>query len=308
MIGVINLLKEPGYTSHDVVAKLRRLLGMGRIGHGGTLDPGAAGVLPILVGRATKLMPYLVERPKSYRAEMTLGIATDTQDAAGKTVSVNTDFSIAPTRLGDVLAGFLGNIEQIPPMASAVQVKGKRLYELSRAGKEIPREPRPVVIHELHVVAIFPKDTQILTAGTRILFDVVCSKGTYIRTLIHDIGEKLGCGAHMSFLVRTGVGPFELARSHTFDEIAQAVRSNRLREVLQEADDAVDHLPEIVVSPADVFRLRQGQPLLLPSTSIPSRAGQDFPPTVRVKEPEEGLICIGHWEERKKTLRPIRVL
>jgi len=268
--GVINLLKPPGITSHDAVAKLRRMLGQRRIGHGGTLDPGAAGVLPILVGQATKLMPFVSAMTKSYRAEMTLGIVTDTQDASGATVSVSESFSLPPARLGDAMAAFLGTVEQVPPMVSAVKSDGRRLYELAREGKVVERAPRRVEIYEMHVVAVLPRDTERLVIGTRVIFDVVCSKGTYIRTLCHDIGQRLGCGAHMSFLVRTRVGPYTLDQSWTFDEIERAMRHGRL--------------PDVILEPRD----RGGPPAPLPGDR---RGGE--PAEARAKDPGGGAPALG---------------
>lgn len=304
--GVINLLKPPGITSHDAVAKLRRILGERHIGHGGTLDPGAAGVLPILVGRATKLMPFVSEHRKSYRAEMTLGIVTDTQDAAGATLEVSESFSLPPKALGDAMATFLGPIEQVPPMMSALKRDGKRLYELAREGRVIEREARRVEIYEMHVVAVLPSDTTRLITGTRVIFDVVCSKGTYIRTLCHDIGRRLGCGAHMSFLVRTRVGPYALEESHTFDEIEAAVREGRIDRILHSPDSAVQHLPCYRASAEEARRLRHGQPIAVQAQRLSGEL--DPSNVVRVVEESAGLVCIGILDRAAGSVAPIRVL
>ncbi|MBO2520362.1 MAG: tRNA pseudouridine(55) synthase TruB [Firmicutes bacterium] len=304
--GVINLLKPPGITSHDAVAKLRRMLGQRRIGHGGTLDPGAAGVLPILVGQATKLMPFVSAMTKSYRAEMTLGIVTDTQDASGATVSVSESFSLPPARLGDAMAAFLGTVEQVPPMVSAVKSDGRRLYELAREGKVVERAPRRVEIYEMHVVAVLPRDTERLVIGTRVIFDVVCSKGTYIRTLCHDIGQRLGCGAHMSFLVRTRVGPYTLDQSWTFDEIERAMRHGRLPDVILSPETAVAHLPRYPVTGEEASRLRHGQKIRAEARRLSGELGPSG--LVRVVQEGAGLVCIGAVDAEAGLLSPVRVL
>lgn len=304
--GILNVLKAPGPSSHDVVARLRRILGMRQIGHGGTLDPGAAGVLPILVGRATKLSSYLLEHPKAYRAEMTLGIATDTQDASGKTLSVATDLSVPPAALGDAMAGFLGEIEQIPPMASALKHQGRRLYELAREGRSVERAPRSIHIHSLHVRAVFPTDTERLLPGTRVLFDVSCSRGTYVRTLCHDIGERLGLGAHMSFLVRTAVGPFRLEESHTLDEIAARMAGGELESILLPMESALSHLPRVLVPREEADRLRAGQ--ALPKAAAHGAEAVPAGALVRVAVEGEGLVCVGRLDASGRTVQPVRVV
>lgn len=304
--GILNVLKAPGPSSHDLVARLRRLLGMRQIGHGGTLDPGAAGVLPILVGRATKLSSFLIEQPKVYRAEMTLGIATDTQDASGKTLSIASGDSVPPSALGDAMAAFLGEIEQIPPMASALKHQGRRLYELAREGQSIERAPRPVKIYSLRIRAVFPSDTERLVAGTRVLFDVACSKGTYVRTLCHDIGERLGLGAHMSFLVRTAVGPYRLEESHTLDEIASRKDEGELEAILLPMESAVSHLPRLVVDSGDADRLRAGQ--ALPKGATDGADGIRPGALVRVAVEGEGLVCVARLDDSGRAVRPVRVV
>lgn len=306
LAAVINLLKPPGISSHDAVARMRRILGERRIGHGGTLDPGAAGVLPILVGPATKLMPFVVGQSKAYRAEMTLGIVTDTQDAAGETLNVSESFSLPPVALGDAMAAFLGEIEQVPPMASAIRKDGKRLYELAREGREVERPPRTVHIHEMHVKAVLPRGTTRLVTGTRVLFDVVCSKGTYVRTLCHDIGERLGCGAHMSFLVRTRVGPYTLETSRTFQEIEAALAEGNEGELLLDPESAVEHLARYLASAEEAARLRQGQSISVRPGRFEGEPGPDG--VIRVSQEGWGLVCIGRLEPGTKRIAPIRVI
>ena len=192
MHGVLNILKPPGMTSHDVVVAARRILGIKRIGHTGTLDPAAAGVLPLCVGRAARLVEFLQEQDKVYRG-ITLGIVTDTQDGTGKIIRETDDFAISREELIEASRRLQGPIEQLPPMTSAVRVKGERLYELARRGQEVARKPRQIHIYSWH---FFPKQGS-LTKNSRVMFDIHCSKGTYVRTAVHDLGELLGCGAHL---------------------------------------------------------------------------------------------------------------
>lgn len=260
MNGIINVLKPPGMSSHQVVAHLRRLLNTKRIGHGGTLDPGASGVLPILVGSATRLSDYLLDYDKTYVAELTLGIATDTQDASGETTGLNTDFQITPLQLADVLASFQGSIWQTPPMASAVRVGGKRLYELQRQGISVERPPRQVQVHSINIMAIWHEGDS-LGFGTRVLLRIACSKGTYIRTLGHDIGEKLGVGAHVSFLTRVSSGPFHSEQAHTLEEIAQLASEDNLAFLLP-MQAALPHWVQVKVHPLVEERIKNGNYIL----------------------------------------------
>jgi tRNA pseudouridine55 synthase len=255
--GIINLLKPAGMTSHQAVSAIRRLVGQKQVGHGGTLDPGACGVLPIYIGKATRIISY-VPGAKSYRAEMTLGIATTTQDPAGETTDVADALSISPNQLGSAFAKFMGEVWQTPPMVSAVRVEGQRLYELARQGIEVERKPRLIRIYQLHIRKVWPDDVDMLVLGSRVLFDVECSAGTYIRTLCVDIGKELGCPAHMSFLVRTQAGPFSLAHATTFAELYQAVTSNRLSEYVLGPEVALEHMPKLTVNEVNRQRVLHG--------------------------------------------------
>ncbi|UWG98535.1 tRNA pseudouridine(55) synthase TruB [Dehalobacter sp. DCM] len=225
MDGIINVLKPIGMTSTDVVRWLTRKTKEKKAGHIGTLDPGAAGILPICLGKATRLAEYHTAQNKSYRAEITLGISTDTQDAFGQEVS-RVIPQVTKEAFTATLEKFLGAIEQEPPMYSAVRKDGKHLYEYARQGIEFTREKRQVTIHSLKLIEwyedIFP----------RALFDIDCSKGTYIRTLCLDIGNELGCGAHMSFLLRLDAGKFTLDNSYTLEEIARCLAAGDERFLL----------------------------------------------------------------------------
>lgn len=214
MDGILNLLKPPGMTSHDVVGFVRRTLQTKKVGHTGTLDPGVAGVLPICVGKATRLAEYIAGDDKAYRAEITFGLATDTQDSFGEVTAEADASHLTRGDLAYVLPRFQGEIMQVPPMVSAVKVNGKKLYELAREGVEIEREARPVTIHKLQLLDFRPGPRPVA------FVDVVCSKGTYIRTLAVDIGAALNLPAHMSHLVRTRSGPFTLADAATLEDLA----------------------------------------------------------------------------------------
>jgi len=261
MNGLIILLKVPGMTSHDATSAVRRLCGGVKAGHAGTLDPGAAGVLPVLLGKGTRLLPYLPEE-KSYRVEMTLGIVTDTGDAAGDTVAVN-ETAVTAKQLAEAFAAHLGAIWQEPPMTSAVRIGGRRLYELARRGEEIDRPLRQVFIKEMHIRSAWPKNVDIFGMGARVLFDVTCSSGTYIRTLCADIGKALGCGAHMSFLLRTAAAGFRLEQAVTLEELSAAAEERRLHKYLIPLDGALQHYPQVRLNTAMAEDLRCGRPLYL---------------------------------------------
>ncbi|WP_026476051.1 tRNA pseudouridine(55) synthase TruB [Alkaliphilus transvaalensis] len=234
MNGIINILKPPGMTSHDVVSLVRRKANMKKVGHTGTLDPNAAGVLPICLGQGTKVSQFLLDSNKKYRAELTLGIETDTQDRYG-TILCEKAVSSSREEIAQVIMGFVGEYDQIPPMYSALKRDGKKLYELAREGIEIEREPRRIKIHDINILKI---------EGNKVLFDVTCSKGTYIRTLCKDIGDQLGCGGMMSFLLRTATGNFHLSTAITIDELKD---HDRLEEALYPVDYPLDEIPKVVV-------------------------------------------------------------
>ena len=261
MNGIVNVLKPPGMSSHQVVSFLRRTLKLKKIGHAGTLDPGASGVLPLMVGSATRLSNYLMSDQKTYVTEVTLGISTSSQDASGETLDLKTDFYLTPTELADALAELHGTIWQTPPMASAIRVDGTRLYELERQGITIPREPRQVQVHSINIMAIWSEEEGKIGFGTRILLRVTCSKGTYIRTLCHDLGEKLGVGAHMSFLTRTASGPYGSHQADTLEEIASYVEQGDFRFLLPMNTALTDWI-QVKVHPLVHDRIKHGNFIL----------------------------------------------
>lgn len=211
MDGIFNVLKPPGMTSHDVVGALRKILHMKKIGHGGTLDPLAAGVLPVFTGMTTRFLEYAAHEEKSYRAELTFGFQTDTGDTEGTVIAESPVRDLTAEEIEAALASFRGEGTQIPPMYSAISVGGTKLYKLARQGIEVKREPRPITLYELEKVDY---------TGKTLVFDVTCSKGTFIRTLCEDLAAKLGMKGTMSFLLRRRAGVFRLEDAHTLQEIA----------------------------------------------------------------------------------------
>ncbi len=298
MVGIINLCKPAGMTSHDAVNAVRRLCGQRRVGHGGTLDPGACGVLPIFLGWATRLLPY-IESCKAYRAEMTLGIDTDTQDAAGVPLTER-NCAVTPQQLTATFAALHGEIEQVPPMTSAVRVGGRRLYELARTGQDIPRPARRVQIYALHIRHIWPEDAGRLGPGTRVLFDVECSAGTYVRTLCADIGAQLGCGAHMSFLVRTQAAGCYLAKAATLEELSDAAADGRLAEMLLPPEHVLQHLSAVSIDQAAAEMVRSGR-------SFPTKLPAGEHPCWRVHDETGRLLALAKPAAAAGWLQPIRV-
>jgi tRNA pseudouridine55 synthase len=266
MDGIINIIKPPGMTSFDVVAHLRGLLGTRKIGHAGTLDPLAVGVLPVCVGKATRAIEFLMDKDKHYRAELTLGIITDTQDSAGEVLSIAkpvcTDEEIIVS-----INSFIGIYNQLPPMYSALKVDGKRLYELARTGVEVERQRRTVEIYSADVLRIDRSE------GVKVLIDVNCSKGTYIRTLCADIGERLGCGGHMSFLLRKRAGPFEIDDAYTLEELAKKRRDGTIQAALLGVDKVFGNMPCYTLDVNSEKKFSNGMSIPVPDGSFPDNSG-----------------------------------
>lgn len=250
MNGILCVNKPQDFTSFDVVAKLRGILQMKRLGHGGTLDPMATGVLPVFVGNATKACDIMPDNTKSYRAGFRLGESTDTQDITGKLLA-ECDKCIGREELCGIIPEFTGKIMQLPPMYSAVQVNGRRLYELARKGIEVEREAREIEVSEL-VLEEYDEEKR---EG---ILSISCSKGTYIRTIISDIGDRLGCGGIMTSLVRTSSGGFSLSDCHTFEEIQQARDEDRLSELILPVERVFEKLPKLRLGEAQTRMYRNG--------------------------------------------------
>lgn len=262
MDGILAVWKPEGWTSHDVVAKARRLLRLKRIGHAGTLDPMVTGVLPLCLGRSTRVVEYVQERPKAYEAVLKLGISTDTEDMTGKVLEQSPVRALSREEIEEVLSRFRGTIDQVPPMYSAVKVDGKRLYELAREGKQVERKSRQVTIHEITL-----NDTKFDLEQPEITFSVVCSKGTYIRTLCVDIGKALGLPATMAKLVRTMSGGITAESCLTLDQIQELMESGQLSDKLIPADQGIDHMPSATVGEETTRRALLGQKLALSAAS-----------------------------------------
>jgi tRNA pseudouridine55 synthase len=286
LAGVLIAEKGPGVTSFQVVAQIRRVLRVPKVGHGGTLDPMATGVLPILLGEATKLTPYLQAEDKEYVATARLGVTTDTLDATGRVTGERPVPPLDAGALRGALGRFEGEIDQVPPMFSALHAGGRRLHELARAGVEVERAPRRVRIDALELLDWTPP---------LITLRVACGKGTYVRSLVADIGEVLGCGARLDALVRTRVGPFGLADAVPWAAIRDGDAGALAAGVLP-TDRAVGHLPALRLEPAEVARLRHGQAL----------AGRVTAPGPCRLYAGEAFVGIGETDGER--LRPLRLL
>ncbi|MBE5809264.1 MAG: tRNA pseudouridine(55) synthase TruB [Clostridiales bacterium] len=253
MDGFLVANKPRGMTSSDVVVTVRRLLPRGTaIGHGGTLDPEASGVLPLCIGKATRLFDYVIDKKKTYVAELQLGVETDTQDATGNVVRTS-PITADREALLDVLPTFTGDIEQIPPMYSAIKQNGKRLYKLARSGEIVERPARRCHVDDIRLTAALGED--------RYRIEVDCGKGVYIRTLCHDIGNALGCGGHMAALTRMRAGLFDLQHALTPDEIRRAAQEGALEAKLYALDAPIEHLPKVTVGPEAAHAVKNGNPL-----------------------------------------------
>ena len=251
MNGILLIDKPEGWTSSDVVAKLRGVLHEKRIGHSGTLDPMATGLLVLFVGRSTRAVEFAESHDKRYLAGLRLGLATDTQDITGNPVG-GEPRQVSRAELEEVLPRFRGEIAQIPPMYSAIKVRGQKLYEIARRGGEVERKPRPVTIRTLEIAG---------EEGGDYLLDVRCSKGTYVRTLCHDIGQALGCGGCMSSLRRLAAGDFRLEDAHTLNEVIAAADEGRAETLLLPADSLFSEYSELRVSATEEKKIRCGNPL-----------------------------------------------
>ena len=286
--GIINVYKEKGFTSHDVVAKLRGIVGQKKIGHTGTLDPDATGVLPVCLGKATKLCDLLTDKNKTYEAVLLLGKTTDTQDITGEVLEEKSTEALTEEKVREAIEGFIGDYEQIPPMYSALKVNGKKLYELAREGKVIERKARPVKILDIQILEIdLPK----------VRMEVSCSKGTYIRTLCQDIGEKLGCGGCMESLIRTRVSTFRIEDAKTLDEIETLKQEGKLAELLVPIDAMFPFYPKITVKDDWKAFAKNGNPLDL--KMLKEACGQDEETQVRLYDESGKFIAIYQWKEKK---------
>lgn len=286
--GVINIYKEKGYTSHDVVAKLRGILRQKKIGHTGTLDPDAEGVLPVCLGKATKLCGLLTDKQKTYEAVLRLGITTDTQDMTG-TVLEEKEVPDDPAKVCSCIESFLGEQQQVPPMYSALKVNGRKLYELAREGKEVERKPRPVVFYHIDILEM---DLPLVR------FTVTCSKGTYIRTLCHDIGRKLGCGGCMESLLRTRVERFDVKDALKLSEVSKAVESGCILSHIVTIEQMFSQYGEIHAPAQFDKMLRNGN-------SVPAEKEMEDSTRVRMYDSRQRFIGLYEYEKKRKQFRLI---
>lgn len=300
--GIINIYKEKGFTSHDVVAKLRGITRQKKIGHTGTLDPDATGVLPVCLGNATKLCDLLTDKDKEYETVLLLGKVTDTQDVTGKVLQ-EADVLVTEEQVREVVNSFVGPIEQIPPMYSALKVNGKKLYELAREGKVIERKSRPITIHDITIL-----DIKLTEDCHEIRMRVNCSKGTYIRTLCHDIGEKLGCGGCMKSLVRTKVSKFLLADAITLDEVQKLQQEDKLIDLVIPVADMFPQYPKVYVNEEGNRFLANGNPLKLDHIKNKEEAKSLLVEhkEVRIYNIDEQFSAIYEWQGASN-LKPVKM-
>ena len=290
--GIIVIHKEKGYTSHDVVAKLRGILHMKKIGHTGTLDPDATGVLPVALGKGTKLVDLLTDKEKTYEAVLHLGITTDTQDMSG-TVLEEKPVNVTEEEVRQVLESFVGDQLQVPPMYSALKVNGKKLYELAREGKSVERKARPVSFYE-----ITPLEIKLPLVKLR----VTCSKGTYIRTLCNDIGEKLGCGGCMEELLRSKVGSYSLDESHSLAEVEAAVADGTIQDMIYPVEQVLSGYPALFADSYGDRLLQNGNPLSDNLVSPQHKEGW-----VRMYASDGSFTGIFQWDKGKKKYYPVKM-
>jgi len=290
--GVLSVAKAAGVTSFDAVALVRRRLGLKRVGHAGTLDPDATGVLPILLGEATKLMAYLTDQDKAYVTTLRLGVTTDTGDMSGRVISTSPVGVVDRAQLETACRGFVGRIKQVPPMYSAVHHQGQRLYELARQGIEVAREPREVVIHALDVEDV---------SGASVRLSIVCGKGTYIRALAADLGGALGCGATVERLVRTRVGPFALDDATPWDALSTAPAETLWARV-QPAAAALAGWGAIRLDSRAADRFEHGQAVDV------APGGATDGTLVRVHAADGRMLGVGEVALGGRQTRPVRIL
>ena len=297
--GIMNVYKEAGFTSHDVVAKLRGICKQKKIGHTGTLDPDAVGVLPVCFGSGTKLCDMLTDWDKEYIATLQLGLVTDTQDISGR-VLLKEDpeklQAITEERAAEGVMGFLGEYDQIPPMYSALKVNGKKLYELARAGREVERKPRRVQIKELEILEM---------SLPIVRFRVVCSKGTYIRTLCHDIGEKLGCGGVMAALQRSRVGIFGIEEALTLSQIERLRDEDKISDVIIPPDGVFGQCRAVKVTPDGKRLLENGN--RIPVRMLSGNAGLQEAEQVRMYDEEGRFYGIYQYLSKPGEVRPVKM-
>ena len=293
--GIVIVDKEPGYTSHDVVAKMRGICGQKKIGHTGTLDPQATGVLPVCLGSATKLCDMLTDRDKEYVAELLLGVETDTQDTTGQVLS-RKPVEVSDAEVSRACESFLGRYDQVPPMYSALKVNGRKLCDLAREGKEVERKARAITIYKLEIV-----ECRLPVVKMR----VACSKGTYIRTLCADIGTVLGCGGTMQSLRRTRAGEFVVRDAFTLGQLQQLKDQGRLLEVIRPVDSVFEDIPLLHIGSEFRGLLENGNAIEPAQTA----EGEVYTPGewVRFYRQDDSFAGIYAYDQGKKQYKPVKM-
>ena len=308
MNGAFIIDKPAGITSHDVVARVRKIIGERRVGHTGTLDPFATGVLVILFGRATRLAQFLSGAEKEYEAVIRLGLATDTGDITGAPLASGPAENLQGLRPEDIeaaMSSFRGGIDQIPPMHSAKKIEGRKLYELARKGEEVTRIPVRITVSEFEAIPGDAALFKINSDGTADLHvRVVCSAGTYIRTLAEDLGKHLGVGAHLAELRRTRAGAFRIAEAITLERLAELSGSNLAESKVISPDAVLSHLPAIDLSAAEVTRTIHGIDIRLEQAVLNFKDGAP----VRMRSPDNQLIAVGLYDESQSAVHPTAVI
>jgi tRNA pseudouridine55 synthase len=293
MDGILNINKAIGMTSHDVVARVRKLLKQRRVGHAGTLDPAAGGVLPICVGLGTRVAEYLSESGKAYQAEITFGVVTDTYDSEGTVLRTTNANDLSLTRIAAALSHFLGRQMQLPPRYSAIKIQGQPAYKRARSGQAVTLEPRPIEIYHLQICTWQPPT---LTLA------IECSKGTYIRSLAYDLGEWLGYGAYLSGLRRTRSGPYTLAESVTLEQLAEAVTEESVATLLSPPDSVLQQYPALTLDAAETERVLHGNAFRYHLSHCQ--------PTVefaRIYDTEGHFLAIAVWNPEQELWQPKKV-
>lgn len=291
--GILNIDKPPGMTSMDVVRRVKRAIRQKRVGHGGTLDPIATGVIAIFLGQATRMMDYLIEGAKEYRGTVELGVETDTYDTAGEVTATGDASSVTMQDIENALVAFRGAIRQVPPMYSALKRDGKRLYELARAGVEVEREARKVEVMGIKLLDWTPPVVELT---------VTCGRGFYMRSLAHDLGRALGCGGHLKSLVRLRNGPFKVSEAMTLEDAEQSLADGDLRDSLHAPDTVVSHMGAAIVGKRLEETIRSGRPmpqgLRIPS-SMPAQHCRVYGTDGRFVAIMTFDASLGQWQPRK---------
>ncbi len=294
MDGILNINKSTGMTSHDVVAKIRKILKQKRVGHAGTLDPAASGVLPICIGLGTRVAEYLSESGKAYQASIIFGTVTDTYDSEGSIIRTASTAALTLSGIEEALQHFLGSQMQLPPRYSAIKIQGQPAYKRARSGEELTMIARPITLTSLKILAWEPP---------RLTLTIECSKGTYIRSLAYDLGEQMHCGAHLAVLIRTRSGPFLLSESIDLEQLAIAASTGTVEEYLYPPDTALQDYPALTLDAATVERVLHGNAfhhdLNPPSASSPELA--------RVYDTDNHFLAIAEWRPDQNLWQPIKV-